>query len=178
MFLATGISGVAAPAVASTLAGAKQLAQRRAMKQSFRGYSWQGADNKAKAPAAEVPRSQLCSTHSLHLLWARCRWPCRHEQLSGLLPVQPRISRHRLNACTGSMRAPAQCVQMPMMILTATPSVPAIGSRTTPKARPLVQPLGHVAGCSRSHRTNALDYCLLINHLQTLSLRGPHLCTS
>ena len=105
--LATGISGVAAPAVASTLAGAKQLAQRRAMKQSFRGYSWQGADNKAKAPAAEVPRSQLCSTHSLHLLWARCRWPCRHEQLSGLLPVQPRISRHRLNACTGSMRADA-----------------------------------------------------------------------
>ena len=30
-----------------------------------------------------------------------------HEQLSGLLPVQPRISRHRLNACTGSMRADA-----------------------------------------------------------------------
>ena len=79
---------------------------------------------------------------------------------------------------TGSMRAPVQCVQMPMMILTATPSVPAIGSRTTPKARPLVQHLGHVAGCSRSHRTNALDYCLLVNHLQTLSLRGPHLCTS
>ena len=30
-----------------------------------------------------------------------------HEQLSPLLPVQPRISRHRLNACTGSMRADA-----------------------------------------------------------------------
>ena len=80
---------------------------------------------------------------------------------------------------TASMRAPVRCVQMPMMIFSTTPSVPAIGGgRTTPTARPLVQPLGHVAGCSRSLSTNALDYCLLINHLQTLSLRGPHLCTS
>ena len=99
--------GVAAPAVVSTLAGAKQLAQRWAMSQSFRGYSWQGADNTGNAPAPEIPRSQLCSTHSLHLLWVRIAGRADHEQLSSLLPVRPRISRQRLNACTGSMRADA-----------------------------------------------------------------------
>jgi hypothetical protein len=144
------------------------------MSQSFRGYSWQGSDNKAKAPAAEVSEEPIVQ-HALLASFMGAKSlavPTMNSSVDSCLSSPG-------SRATGSMRAPVQCVQMPMMILTATPSVTAIGGgRTTPKARPLVLPLGHVAGCSRSHRTNALDYCLLINHLQILSLRGPHLCTS
>ena len=111
LFLATGISagsGVAAPAVAVDFGRGQAAGPTLAMSQSFRGLLHGRALTIRRTRRPQKFRGANCAARTPCIFYGRdVAGRADHEQLSGLLPVRPRISRHRLNACTGSMRADA-----------------------------------------------------------------------